>query len=111
VKAAADAAEESQIDAEVIDLRSLDPTGLDWSTIEASVKRTNRIVIAEQTARGTAVGARIVDELQTRLFDYLDHEIVRVTGGLAAPVVSRVLNQAALAGQAEVARGLRAVIA
>jgi 2-oxoisovalerate dehydrogenase E1 component len=111
VKAATDAAQETGIDAEVIDLRSLDPTGLDWPTIEASVKRTNRIVIAEQTARGTAVGARIVDELQTRLFDYLDHEIVRVTGGFAAPVVSKVLNQAALAGQAEVARGLREVMA
>ncbi len=110
VKAAVDAAEETGIDAEVIDLRSLDPTGLDWTTIEASVKRTNRIVIAEQTARGTSVGARIVDELQTRLFDYLDHEIVRVTGGLAAPVVSRVLNQAALAGRAEVAHGLRSVM-
>ena len=67
-------------------------------------------MIAEQTARGTSIGARIVDEVQTRLFDYLDHEIVRVTGGLAAPVVSKVLNQAALAGQAEVARGLRAVM-
>jgi len=110
VKAATDAAEETGIDAEVIDLRSLDPTGLDWATIEDSVKRTNRIVIAEQTARGTAIGARIVDELQIRLFDYLDHEIVRITGGLAAPVVSKVLNQAALAGQAEVARGLRAVM-
>ena len=110
VKAAVDAAEETGVDAEVIDLRSLDPTGLDWATIEASVKRTNRIVIAEQTARGTSIGARIADELQTRLFDYLDHEIVRVTGGLAAPVVSKVLNQAALAGQAEVARGLHAVM-
>jgi 2-oxoisovalerate dehydrogenase E1 component len=110
VKAAVDAAEETGVDAEVIDLRSLDPTGLDWATIEASVKRTNRIVIAEQTARGTSIGARIVDELQTRVFDYLDHEIVRVTGGLAAPVVSKVLNQAALAGQAEIARGLQAVM-
>ena len=110
VKAATEAAEETGIDAEVIDLRSLDPTGLDWPCIEASVKRTNRIVVAEQTARGTSIGARIVAELQTRVFDYLDHEIVRVTGGLAAPVVSKVLNQAALAGQAEVARGLRAVM-
>src|SRR5579872_2693649 len=63
VKAAVDAAEETGIDAEVIDLRSLDPTGLDWTTIEASVKRTNRIVIAEQTARGTGLGARMVDAL------------------------------------------------
>jgi 2-oxoisovalerate dehydrogenase E1 component len=110
VKAATDAAEATGIDAEVIDLRSLDPTGLDWPCIETSVKRTNRIVVAEQTARGTSIGARIVAELQTRVFDYLDHEIVRVTGGLAAPVVSKVLNQAALAGQAEVARGLRAVM-
>ena len=50
------AAEETGIDAEVIDLRSLDPYGLDWATVGASVKRTNRVMIAEQTTRGITFG-------------------------------------------------------
>ena len=104
--AAADAAE---IDAEVIDLRTLDPLGMDWETIGASVRRTNRLLIVEQTSRGPSLGARIAQEAQERLFDWLDHEILRVSGSQAAPVVSKVLETAALAQQEDVVAGLRAV--
>ena len=102
-----DVAERSGIDAEVIDLRTLDPQGLDWDTIDASVQRTNALLIAEQSARGTTIGSRIVSDAQTRLFDHLDHEIVHVTGGNASPVVSKVLERAALAGADEVEAALR----
>ncbi|GAC1422879.1 MAG: alpha-ketoacid dehydrogenase subunit alpha/beta [Burkholderiaceae bacterium] len=84
------------IDAEVIDLRTLDPFGLDWDTVETSVKRTNALMIVEQTARGTSIGSRIASDAQLRLFNWLDHEIVHVTGGHAPPVVSKVLEAAAL---------------
>lgn len=103
------AAEEADVDAEVIDLRTLDPLGLDWDTIGDSVRRTNRVVIVEQTARGTGHGARIAQELQERLFDWLDHPVERVTGTNSAPVVSKVLERAALAGLPEVVRGLRSL--
>ncbi|MEX2648750.1 MAG: thiamine pyrophosphate-dependent enzyme [Alphaproteobacteria bacterium] len=110
VKAALGAAEASGIDAEVIDLRSLDPTGLDWATITASVGKTNRVLVAEQTTRGIGIGARIVQELQERLFDQLDHEVLRVTGGLASPVVSAPLNRAALGNAEGVATALRHLV-
>lgn len=103
------AAESTGVDAEVIDLRTLDPLGLDWETIEASVKRTNALLIVEQTARGTSIGSRIVSDAQARLFDWLDHEIVHVTGANAAPVVSKVLESAALAGSAAVEQALRRI--
>ena len=103
------AAEAAGIDAEVIDLRTLDPLGMDWETIGASVQRTNRLLIVEQTARGPSLGARIAQEAQERLFDWLDHEILRVSGSQAAPVVSKVLETAALAQQEDVVAGLRAV--
>ena len=103
------AAEAAEIDAEVIDLRTLDPLGMDWETIGASVKRTNRLLIVEQTSRGPSLGARIAQEAQERLFDWLDHEILRVSGSQAAPVVSKVLETAALAQKDDVIRGLRAV--
>ncbi len=101
-----DVAHDSGIDAEVIDLRTLDPLGLDWETIEQSVRRTNRLLIVEQTARGTSHGARIAQEAQERLFDWLDAPVMRVTGTQSAPVVSKPLEQAALAGPEEVRRGL-----
>src|SRR5689334_17762224 len=76
----------------------------------SSLARTHRALVVEQTAGGHGIGARIVQELQERCFDELDHEILRVTGSQAAPVVSRPLNQAALAGAAEIANGLRRVM-
>ena len=47
-----DAVAEVGVDAEVIDLRWLDSASLDWETIEASVRKTNHVLIAEQGARG-----------------------------------------------------------
>ncbi|MBR46462.1 MAG: MFS transporter, partial [Rhodospirillaceae bacterium] len=85
------AAEKSGIDAEIIDPRSLDPLDMDWRTIGASVERTNRLLVAEQTARGPSLGGRIAQEGQERLFDWLDHPILRVSGTQSAPVVSKVL--------------------
>lgn len=105
------AADDSGIDAEVIDLHTLDPLGMDWETIGASVRRTNWLLIVEQTARGPSLGARIAQEAQERFFDWLDHKILRVSGSQAAPVVSKVLETAALAQQEDVAAGLRAITA
>ena len=64
------------IDAEVIDLRTIRP--LDTETVIASVKKTNRLVCAEegwgQSGIGAEVAARVVDEA----FDYLDAPPARV---------------------------------
>ncbi|MBZ8134361.1 thiamine pyrophosphate-dependent enzyme [Afifella sp. IM 167] len=103
-------AERTGLDAEVIDLRTLDPLGLDWETVETSVQRTNALMIAERTTRGTSIGSRIVSDAQTRLFDWLDHEIVHVTGTESSAVVSKVLEAAAFARPQDVEKGLRAMI-
>ena len=67
--------------------------------------------MVEQTARGHSLGARIVQEAQERLFDWLDHEIIRVSGTNSAPVVSKPLEAAALAGINDVMNGLKHVCA
>lgn len=109
VQPALDAAAESDLDAEVIDLRWLDPASIDWETIGASIKKTTSVLLVEQGTRGTSYGAWLSDEIQRRFFDYLDQPVQRVTGGEASPSISRVLEQAALAGQAAVADGLRTI--
>ncbi len=111
VDRAVQAAEEAGIDAEVIDLRNLDHHGVDWDAIGASVEKTGRVIIAEQTARSMSMGAIWADGIQARFFDCLDHEILRVTGGLAAPTVSAVLNRAALGSVANIRDALDRITA
>ncbi len=100
------AVEESGVDAEVIDVRNLDHFGVDWDTIGTSIAKTGRVVIAEQTAHAMSLGGKWAAEIQTRFFDCLDHEILRVTGSLSSPTVSRVLNRAALATSDDIKQAL-----
>lgn len=94
------------VDAEVIDLRWLDRASIDWDTIGASIRKTNRVVIAEQGPRGTSYGSWLGDEIQRRFFDWLDHPVERITGGEASPSISKVLERAAIAQSEEVAVAL-----
>ncbi len=111
VSRALKAAEEAGVDAEVIDLRTLDRASLDWDTIGASIRKTNNVLIVEQGARGTSYGAMLADEIQRRYFDWLDQPVKRVTGGEASPSISKVLERAAFADTEEVIAGLADVLA
>ncbi|MGE3745865.1 MAG: thiamine pyrophosphate-dependent enzyme [Sphingomonadaceae bacterium] len=104
------AVDELGVDAEVIDLRSLDRAGLDWDTIGQSVRKTNNVLIVEQGSIGTSYGGMLSDEVQRRLFDWLDQPVQRVHGGEASPSISKVLETAACAGAEEIALGLRRVM-
>jgi 2-oxoisovalerate dehydrogenase E1 component len=105
-----EAVEATGVDAEVIDLRWLDRASLDWGTISESVKKTNNVLIAEQGAIGTSYGGWLADEIQRRLFDWLDSPIQRVTGGEASPSISKVLERAAIAKTEEVVARLRPML-
>jgi 2-oxoisovalerate dehydrogenase E1 component len=98
------------VDAEVIDLRWLDRASLDWETIGASIRKTNKVLIAEQGARGTSYGGWLADEIQRRYFDWLDHPVQRVTGGEASPSISKVLERAAIALADDVAAALTEIM-
>jgi 2-oxoisovalerate dehydrogenase E1 component len=98
------------VDADVIDLRTLSRRDVDYSCVEASVRKTGRVAIVEQTTRGTSLGAFLADEIQRRCFDYLDQPIKRVTGKWAPPVVSQVLEAAALADASDVERMIRELL-
>lgn len=109
VKHSLEAVEQTGIDAEVVDLRWLDRASIDWETIEKSVKKTNTVLIVEQGAQGTSYGGWLADEIQRRFFDWLDQPVQRVTGGEAAPSISKVLERAAIAKTEEVVEGLKTV--
>jgi len=100
-----------EISADLIDLRWLDRASIDWDTIEASVRKTNRVLIVEQGAIGTSYGGWLADEIQRRLFDWLDAPIERVTGAEASPSISKVLERAAIAKTEEVVAALRSIAA
>jgi len=72
------AAEETGVDAEVIDLRSLLP--LDLETIAESVKRTGRCVIVHEATRTSGFGAELMSLVQEYCFYHLEAPIIRVTG-------------------------------
>jgi pyruvate dehydrogenase E1 component beta subunit len=65
------------IDAEVIDLRTLRP--IDYDTILASVRKTNRVVIVEEAWPLASISAELGYTIQKRAFDYLDAPVTRVT--------------------------------
>ena len=72
------AARAENIDAEIIDVRSLVP--LDVATITASVKKTGRCVIAHEATRFCGFGAELVATIQEECFWHLEAPIERVTG-------------------------------
>jgi 2-oxoisovalerate dehydrogenase E1 component beta subunit len=72
------AAEETGIDAEVIDLRSLLP--LDLDTIVQSVKKTGRCVVVHEATLTSGFGGEVVSLVQEHCFYHLEAPMVRVTG-------------------------------
>ncbi|MEP9371892.1 alpha-ketoacid dehydrogenase subunit beta [Mesorhizobium sp. KR1-2] len=72
------AAEESGIDAEIIDLRTLLP--LDLDTIVASVNKTGRCVIVHEATLTSGFGAELAALVQQHCFYHLEAPIARVTG-------------------------------
>jgi pyruvate dehydrogenase E1 component beta subunit len=74
---AAEQLAEQDVQAEVVDLRSIRP--LDTATILASVAKTNRAVVLEEGWPFAGVGAQVVDIIQREAFDALDAPVLRVT--------------------------------
>ena len=72
------AIELSQIDAELIDLRTLLP--LDLETITTSVRKTGRCIVVHEATRTSGFGAEVVALVQEHCFWNLETPIQRVTG-------------------------------
>ena len=79
---------------EVIDPRTIKP--LDIDTIVNSVKKTNRLVIVEESHAFASVGAEISHQVMERAFDYLDAPIKRISTAEAPMPYAKNLEAAAL---------------
>jgi 2-oxoisovalerate dehydrogenase E1 component len=80
------------LEAEVIDLRTLDAVGMDWALIGRSVAKTGSVLVVEQNPRSMCLGDRIAGEIQRRFFDDLDCPIATVSAADAPYPVSRALE-------------------
>jgi len=67
---------EHDISVEVIDLRCLNP--FDWEAIAASVKKTNRVIVAHEDTLSWGYGAEIAARIAEKLFEHLDAPVRRV---------------------------------
>ncbi|MFE4079661.1 alpha-ketoacid dehydrogenase subunit beta [Paenarthrobacter sp. YIM B13468] len=77
-KDAAQAAADEGVSVEVIDLRSLAP--VDYPVVEASVRKTGRLVITHEAGQSGGLGAEIAASITERCFNYLESAPVRITG-------------------------------
>ena len=64
-------------DPEVVDPRTIRP--LDIDTIAESIKKTNRCVIIDECNPFASISAEMTYQIQSRVFDYLDAPIIRIT--------------------------------
>jgi 2-oxoisovalerate dehydrogenase E1 component len=76
LQAAQRAEHDHGIKIELIDLRTLSP--YDWETIAASVKKTNRVIVAYEDTLSWGYGAEIAARIADELFDHLDAPVRRV---------------------------------
>ncbi len=74
--AAKQAEQQQGLSVEVIDLRTLAP--YDWDAIAASVRKTNRLVVAHEDTRTHGFGAEIAARVSEELFEHLDAPVRRV---------------------------------
>src|SRR5215216_2504473 len=104
---AAEELEKEGVSCEVIDPRTIRP--LDIETIINSVKKTNRVVVAEESHPFCGVGAEISAEIHERAFDYLDAPVRRVSGADVPMPYAKNLERLAIPDVEQLIKAVREV--
>lgn len=91
---AAEELEKQGVSVEVIDPRTIRP--LDTNLIIESVKKTNRVVIVEESHPFAGVGAEISAQIMEHAFDYLDAPVLRLSGADAPMPYAKNLEKLAI---------------
>lgn len=90
--------EKEGISAEIIDLRTIRP--MDYDTVIQSVKKTNRLIVVDESWPFAGISAELAYMVQKRAFDYLDAPVARINSadtslGYAPTMVNEYLPNAA----------------
>jgi pyruvate dehydrogenase E1 component beta subunit len=101
-------ADERDVAAEVIDLRSLRP--LDFDTVAASVAKTNRALCVEEGWASYGVTAELAARIGAACFDDLDAPVLRVGASEVPLPYAKNLEQAALPDEDKIAAAAAAVL-
>jgi len=96
------------ISAEVIDLRSIRP--LDYQTILESVRKTNRLVVVDESWPFASISSEIAFRVQRDAFDYLDAPVLRVNGADVPMPYALPLVQAYLPSVEKVMKAVKEVM-
>lgn len=104
---AADVLADQGVNCEVVDPRTIRP--LDINTIVKSVKKTNRVVVAEESHPFCGVAAEISAEITEQAFDYLDAPVKRVSGADVPMPYAKNLENRAIPGVDQIVAAVREV--
>ena len=105
---AVDALAKENISCELIDLRTIRP--LDMDTILNSVKKTNRLVILEESWPFGNISTEITYQVQSQAFDYLDAPVQKINTADTPAPYSPVLLQEWLPNHEDVVRAVKKVM-
>jgi pyruvate dehydrogenase E1 component beta subunit len=105
--AAAEILAKDGIECEVIDLRSLRP--IDWDTILASIRKTNRLVTVEEAWPTCSIGSEICAQAAIQCFDYLDAPPAKVSGADVPMPYAANLEKLALPNPDQVVAAVKSV--
>ncbi len=100
--------EKEGISAEVIDLRTIRP--LDYQTIIESVKKTNRIVVIDESWPFAGVSAEVAYGIQKHAFDYLDAPITRINSADTSLAYAPTLVEEFLPNAAKIIKAVKDVM-
>jgi pyruvate/2-oxoglutarate/acetoin dehydrogenase E1 component len=106
--AAAEEAEAEGISVEIVDPRTLQP--LDEETLIASVKKTNRAVVAHEAVRRMGFGAEVAAVLQEQAFDWLDAPVERVGAKFSPLAFSPAMEQFVIPQAADVLAAIKRTV-
>jgi len=105
---AADELEKEGIGCEIIDLRTIRP--MDHETIFKSVKKTNRLVILEESWPFGNISTEITYQVQSQIFDYLDAPVIKINTADTPAPYSPVLLQEWLPNSSDVVKAVKKVL-
>ncbi len=105
VVAAKEMEEADGVSVEVIDLRSLSP--VDWETIEASVRKTSRVLVAYEDSLSWGYGAEIAAHIADHCFPWLDAPVKRLASADTFVAYAPDLEEVILPQVADLTRTMR----